>query len=47
MVISEFPSLEAAQDFYENADYKPCLEMRPTGADCEFALVAGEDIGAQ
>lgn len=47
MVILEFPSRDAAQTFYDDPEYKPYLEMRLAGADCEFTLVAGEDIGAQ
>jgi uncharacterized protein (DUF1330 family) len=43
-MIIEWPSKEAARDFYESDAYRPYREERIAGSTSEFALVAGEDI---
>ena len=43
-VIIEWPSKEAAEAFYESAEYAPYRRRRELGARNEFALVAGEDV---
>ena len=40
----EWPSKEAAMDFYESEEYRPYRERRFAGARTELLLVAGEDI---
>jgi uncharacterized protein (DUF1330 family) len=45
-VILEWPSKEAAQAFYNDPDYRPYRDARQKGSDCEFYLVAAEDIAA-
>ncbi|HWX97658.1 MAG TPA: DUF1330 domain-containing protein [Solirubrobacteraceae bacterium] len=44
-LIIEWPSKEAADAFYESADYAPYRRRRERGARSELALVAGEDVG--
>lgn len=44
MVIIEFPSKEAAHQFYESDEYQPFKEKRLNGTKGSFVLVAGEDI---
>jgi uncharacterized protein (DUF1330 family) len=43
-VIIEWPSREAAEEFYESDEYRPHREGRRHGARNEFLLVAGEDV---
>jgi uncharacterized protein (DUF1330 family) len=43
-MIIEWPSKEAAEEFYESDAYQPHLERRRNGSRGEFVLVAGEDI---
>ena len=43
VVIVEWPSKEAAEAFYNCAEYGPFLQSRKEGARNEFVLVAGED----
>jgi uncharacterized protein (DUF1330 family) len=42
-LIIEWPSREAADEFYESAEYRPYREARRAGAINEFLIVAGED----
>ncbi|HSU16111.1 DUF1330 domain-containing protein [Longimicrobium sp.] len=44
LVLTEWPSREAAMAFYESDEYRPYRESRLAGARCEFVLVPGEDI---
>lgn len=44
MVIIEWPSKEAAENFYRSNEYGPYLQSRLNGARNELVLVAGEDI---
>ena len=43
-LIIEWPSKEAAKEFYESDDYRPFRASRESGSRSEFALVAGEDV---
>lgn len=43
-LIIEWPSREAATNFYESDEYRPYREGRRAGATGEFVLVAGEDV---
>ncbi|HMD51087.1 MAG TPA: DUF1330 domain-containing protein [Solirubrobacteraceae bacterium] len=43
-MIIEWPSKEAADSFYESAEYVPYRRNRERGARNELVLVAGEDI---
>ncbi len=43
-MIIEWPSKEAADEFYESEEYRPYREARREGARNEFLLVAGEDV---
>jgi len=43
-LIIEWPSKEAAREFYESEEYRPYREARMAGSSGEFALVAGEDV---
>ena len=43
-VLIEWPSKEAAQEFYADPEYQPHLQARLAGATNDFVLVAGEDI---
>lgn len=43
-LIIEWPSKEAAIEFYESDEYRPYLQSRKEGASTEMFLVAGEDI---
>lgn len=43
-LIIEWPTIEAAEEFYESEEYRPYREARRSGARNEFVLVAGEDI---
>lgn len=44
VVIVEWPSREAAQTFYDSADYRPYRESRLAGAKNEFFLMPAEDV---
>lgn len=44
LLIIEWPSKEAAEEFYASEEYRPHRERRIRGARNEFALVAGEDV---
>lgn len=44
VLIIEWPSREAALDFFASEAYRPYRENREAGARNEFLLVAGEDI---
>ena len=41
VVVIEFPSRDAAQAFYQSAEYQPWLEARQAGATTELILVDG------
>lgn len=43
-LLIEWPSREAADEFYESEEYRPYREGRRAGARNEFLLVAGEDV---
>jgi uncharacterized protein (DUF1330 family) len=43
-LLIEWPSREAALEFYESEEYRPFRERRHAGARNEFLLVAGEDF---
>ncbi|HVR97395.1 MAG TPA: DUF1330 domain-containing protein [Thermoanaerobaculia bacterium] len=43
-LIIEWPSQEAAKEFYESDEYRPYLQSRLAGARTELVLVAGEDV---
>lgn len=43
-LIIEWPSKEAAIEFYESDQYRPYRQSRLEGASNELFLVAGEDI---
>jgi uncharacterized protein (DUF1330 family) len=43
-VLLEWPSKEAAVNFYESEAYRPYRQNRMTGAKNEFLLIAGEDL---
>jgi uncharacterized protein (DUF1330 family) len=43
-LLIEWPSKEAADEFYESDEYRPYRKKRRAGARNEFLLVAGEDI---
>lgn len=44
IVLIEWPSKEAAEEFYASEEYRPYREARGAGARNEFLLVAGEDV---
>jgi uncharacterized protein (DUF1330 family) len=46
-VLIEWPSREAADEFYESEEYRPYREARMRGASNEFVLVTGEDVNNQ
>jgi uncharacterized protein (DUF1330 family) len=43
LLIIEWPSKQAADEFYESADYAPYRRSRELGSNSEVLLVAGED----
>jgi uncharacterized protein (DUF1330 family) len=43
-LIIEWPSKEAADEFYESEEYRSHREARRAGARNDFFLVAGEDV---
>ncbi|MEX0405625.1 DUF1330 domain-containing protein [Aquibium sp. LZ166] len=42
-VVIEFPSLQAARDCYNSADYQAAKAIRQTVADAEMVIVEGYD----
>jgi len=44
VLIIEWPSRQAAVDFYESDEYRPYRQRRVAGARNEFLLVAGDDV---
>jgi uncharacterized protein (DUF1330 family) len=44
IVLIEWPSKEAADEFYASDEYRSYREARGAGARNEFMLVAGEDV---
>jgi uncharacterized protein (DUF1330 family) len=44
LVITEWPSREAATMFYEGEEYRPYRESRIAGSVSDLMLVPGEDI---
>jgi uncharacterized protein (DUF1330 family) len=44
MLIIEWPSKDAADAFYQSAEYRSHREARRRGASNEFRLIAGEDV---
>ena len=40
-VILEFPSVEAAQDWYHSPEYQAAVPVRQAAADCKGIIVAG------
>jgi uncharacterized protein (DUF1330 family) len=44
VVIIEWPSKQAATDFYESQEYRPYRESRLRGARNHLILVSGEDV---
>lgn len=43
-LLIEWPSKEAADEFYESEEYRPYRESRQAGSTGELFLIAGEDI---
>ena len=43
LVIIEFPSVEAAQRFYDSPEYKPLLKLREDTTQSQVALVEGDE----
>ncbi len=43
-LLIEWPSRQAAQEFYDSEEYRPHREARRAGSRGEFFLVAGEDV---
>ncbi|WP_291295689.1 DUF1330 domain-containing protein [Elioraea sp.] len=41
VVILEFPTMDAAQQFYDSDDYAPLLKLRLEAADSDVTLVDG------
>lgn len=44
VVLLEWPSREAAVEFYQSEEYRPYRQSRLQGAHNEFILVPGEDV---
>jgi uncharacterized protein (DUF1330 family) len=44
LVLIEWPSKEAAEEFYESEEYRPYRDSRQAGMTGEMFLIAGEDI---
>jgi uncharacterized protein (DUF1330 family) len=44
LLIIEWPSKQAADEFYDSDEYRPYREARRAGARNEFLLVSGEDV---
>lgn len=47
VILVEFPSREAALEFFSDPDYQPLRQSRLDGADNEFTLFSAEDLAAQ
>jgi uncharacterized protein (DUF1330 family) len=43
-LVIEWPSREAAMEFYDSEEYRPHRQARGNGAVNDFVLVAGEDV---
>lgn len=43
VVVVEFPTMQAAQDFYHSPDYAPLIAMRSSATVGSLALVEGYD----
>ncbi len=43
-LLIEWPSREAAHEFYDSEEYRPYRDRRQAGARNEFFLIAGEDF---
>ena len=43
-LLTEWPSKEASEAFYESAEYRPYRESRQQGSRGQLVLVAGEDV---
>jgi uncharacterized protein (DUF1330 family) len=43
-LIIEWPSREAAEEFYESDEYRPYRDARLAGSTGQFVLVSGEDV---
>ena len=43
-LLIEWPSKQAAEAFYDSAEYRPHRQRRLAGSVGEFFLVAGEDV---
>jgi len=43
VLIIEWPSKQAVDEFYESEEYRPYREARRAGARNDFVLVSGED----
>ena len=41
LVVLEFPTMEAAQRFYDSADYAPLLKLRLASTNSDLVLVPG------
>jgi uncharacterized protein (DUF1330 family) len=41
LVVVEFPSLEAAQTFYDSPEYQPLLKLRLASTHSDAALIPG------
>jgi uncharacterized protein (DUF1330 family) len=44
VLLIEWPSIQAAQDFYDSKEYRPHREARRAGARNRFLIVAGDDV---
>ena len=45
-VVVEFPSVEAAREWYRSDAYQSVIPMRQAAAACNVVIVAGFDMGA-
>ncbi len=43
LIVIEFPSIDAAREFYECAEYQPMKALRLQSTNSEIALVVGYD----
>jgi uncharacterized protein (DUF1330 family) len=43
-LLVEWPSKQAAEEFYASDEYRPYREQRQAGARTELAMIAGEDV---
>jgi uncharacterized protein (DUF1330 family) len=41
LVVLEFPTIEAAQQFYDSAEYEPILKLRLSSTQSDLVLVQG------